>query len=52
MPDTRECPSCAIEIDDDADMCPYCGYDLPRQRTSVKWVALLMIILAILYLVL
>ncbi len=52
MADKRECPSCAMEIDADSDVCPICGYDLPRQRTSVKWAALLMLLLAILYLVL
>jgi RNA polymerase subunit RPABC4/transcription elongation factor Spt4 len=29
---TRECPSCALEINEEADECPYCGYDLPRQK--------------------
>jgi RNA polymerase subunit RPABC4/transcription elongation factor Spt4 len=52
MASTRECPSCAIEIDADSDICPYCGYDLPRERTGVKWVAALLIILMIFYLVL
>ncbi len=41
-----------MEIDAESDVCPICGYDLPRRRTSVQWVALLMILLAIFYLVL
>lgn len=32
----RECPSCALSIDAQADVCPYCGYDLPRTAFSIK----------------
>ena len=44
---TRECPSCALPIDADADVCPYCGYDLPKQKSSVSVVALVMALLLI-----
>ena len=44
---TRECPSCALTIDADADVCPYCGYDLPRQKSSVGVVAIVMALLLI-----
>ena len=43
----RECPSCALPIDQDADVCPYCGYDLPRQKNSLKIAALVMALLLI-----
>lgn len=43
--DRRECPSCALPIDDDADVCPYCGYDLPRQKSSLKIAALIFALL-------
>ncbi len=46
---TIECPSCALPIDPDVDECPYCGYELPRQRSSVKIVALLLVALLILW---
>ena len=36
----RECPSCALSIDAHADMCPYCGYDLPRTASSIKVAAI------------
>jgi len=33
-------------IDADADVCPYCGYDLPpEQKSSVKIVAIVMALL-------
>lgn len=44
---TRECPSCALEIDANADVCPYCGYDLPRENQSWKIVAVIVAILLI-----
>jgi hypothetical protein len=47
MSDVRECPSCALDFEDDgtADRCPYCGYEFPKQKTSVQWVAWLMALL-------
>lgn len=41
----RECPSCAMTIDAEADVCPYCGYDLPKEKSSVKVVAVVMALL-------
>lgn len=43
----RECPSCALPIDRDADVCPYCGYDLPKQKSSLKIAAVVMALLLI-----
>ena len=43
----HECPSCALPIERTADVCPYCGYDLPKQRNSVKLAALIMALLLI-----
>lgn len=42
---TRECPSCAMEVDASADTCPICGYEAPRQKTSVQVAAWLMALL-------
>jgi RNA polymerase subunit RPABC4/transcription elongation factor Spt4 len=42
-----ECPSCALEAPKDAETCPYCGYEFPRTRISVKWAAILMALLLI-----
>ena len=41
----RECPSCALPIETDVDVCPYCGYDLPRQKSSLKIAALVLALL-------
>lgn len=48
---TIECPSCALPIDPDVDECPYCGYELPKSRSSVAIVALLLVVLLVLWLV-
>ncbi len=48
---TIECPSCALPIDPEVDECPYCGYELPRQRSSVKIIALLLVLLLALWLI-
>ena len=40
-----ECPSCALEIDAESETCPYCGYELPQQKSSVGVVAIVMVLL-------
>ena len=45
--DTKECPGCAMEIEEDARVCPICGYEFPRQPLSVQIMAWLMILLLI-----
>ncbi|PSR01487.1 MAG: hypothetical protein BRD47_05980 [Bacteroidetes bacterium QS_8_68_28] len=42
---TRECPACAMPIDASEDACPICGYEAPRQRTSLQVAAWVMILL-------
>jgi len=42
----KECPSCGIEnIDENAEHCPICGYEFPQRGSSLKWIALLMLLL-------
>jgi RNA polymerase subunit RPABC4/transcription elongation factor Spt4 len=48
---TRECPSCAMEVDKSAEICPVCGYEFPKQNKGVIIMAWIMILLAILWLV-
>lgn len=46
MPEnTRECPSCALEVPADVDECPYCGYEFPEQKRGVKSFTLLFVVL-------
>lgn len=42
---TKECPSCAMDIDHAATVCPICGYEFPQRKSSLKWIALLMLLL-------
>jgi len=41
----QECPSCALDIDDPVEVCPYCGYEFPRERSGLKAAAILMALL-------
>lgn len=47
---TKECPSCAMEVDAKSKVCPICEYEFAEIRTSYKWVAVLLIIVMLLYL--
>jgi RNA polymerase subunit RPABC4/transcription elongation factor Spt4 len=51
MAKKKECPSCAMEIDSKSKLCPVCGYEFP-QNTGLKWVAIGLVILWLLYMVL
>lgn len=50
--DQKECPGCAVQVDADAEICPICSYEFPKQSTGVKVMAWLMIILLLLWLLL
>jgi hypothetical protein len=43
----KECPSCALEYEDDGDVdvCPYCGYEFPQRSSGLRWVAYLLVLL-------
>jgi len=46
MGDLRECPSCALEFEDEGqDECPYCGYEFPKRSTGVQAVAVLLLLI-------
>ena len=47
--ETKECPSCALEVPAEADVCPYCGYEFPEQKTGVKGFAILFAVLMLLW---
>jgi len=47
MPQQVECPSCALPIDDHEEVCPYCGYERPRDRPAWKIVAIIVALLLI-----
>ncbi|ACY49675.1 zinc ribbon domain-containing protein [Rhodothermus marinus] len=41
----RECPSCALPVEEEAEVCPYCGYEFPAASPVHRAVAWLMILL-------
>ena len=41
----RECPSCALPVEEKAEVCPYCGYEFPATSPVHRAVAWLMILL-------
>jgi hypothetical protein len=45
----KECPSCAMEIDANARECPVCGYEFPSSAKGLKWAAIVLAILILLY---
>lgn len=47
----KECPSCAMEVDAKSKECPICGYEFTDFSAGYKWVAILLIILFLLYLI-
>ena len=46
---TKECPSCAMEIDKNARVCPICGYEFPQQKVGFQILAILLILLVLLF---
>lgn len=49
--ETKECPGCAMEVDGDAEVCPICGYEFPKQSKATQILAWIMILLIIWWLV-
>ncbi|MDX1618286.1 MAG: zinc ribbon domain-containing protein [Balneolaceae bacterium] len=47
---TRECPGCAMEVDADAEVCPICGYEFPKQSAAVQVMVWVMIALLLAWL--
>lgn len=41
----RECPSCALEVEKEYDICPYCQYEFPVQQSSRTIMAIVMALL-------
>ncbi|MBN1996405.1 hypothetical protein JW935_02550 [candidate division KSB1 bacterium] len=40
----KECPSCAVAVDDKAETCYICGYEFPRQKMSIKIVVIVLVL--------
>ena len=48
----KECPSCAMDVDADSEVCPICSYEFPKASKFPRWIAVLLIILFLLYFIL
>jgi len=44
----KECPSCAMLIDERSRVCPICNYEFPVRQPLLKWIAIILLILIIL----
>lgn len=47
----KECPSCAMEVDAKSKECPVCSYEFTDFSPGYKWVAILLILMFLLYMV-
>ncbi len=45
----KECPSCAMEVDQKNKTCPICGYEFTQSNPVIKWVVILLLIAFLLY---
>ena len=45
MAQTFECPSCALDVEKGSELCLYCGYEFPQQKSSVLFWAVVMALL-------
>lgn len=41
----RECPSCGVDGDDRAHICPICGYEFPQQKSWPRRIAFVLLLL-------
>ncbi|HLT82440.1 MAG TPA: hypothetical protein VKZ86_15535 [Cyclobacteriaceae bacterium] len=44
----KECPSCAMEVDATHHTCPICGYEFPARSNTLRWVAIVLVLLLLL----
>lgn len=45
---TKECPSCAMEVEKSSKICPICAYEFPQRSPVYQWVAILLAIVFLL----
>lgn len=45
----RECPSCAMSVDEKATVCPICGYEFPVKNKGFVIIAIILLIVSLLY---
>ncbi len=47
----KECPSCAMEIEPQETVCPICGYEFPKQNNGLKYLAVIIVIIFLLFII-
>ena len=45
----KECPSCAMMVDESCTVCPICTYEFAGKRSGVKWIAIALAVFILLY---
>ncbi|MBA4299172.1 MAG: hypothetical protein C0433_03545 [Cyclobacterium sp.] len=45
---TKECPSCAMEIDSKSTVCPICQFEFPKRAPWITWMAIFLVLLFLL----
>jgi hypothetical protein len=50
----KECPSCAMMIEKELDICPICQYEFPNKgyQKNLKWIAVFLALLFLLVILL
>lgn len=49
MAGKKECPSCAMEIDELEKICPICGYEFPRTNPVYTWIAVILLFITLVF---
>jgi RNA polymerase subunit RPABC4/transcription elongation factor Spt4 len=39
---TKECPSCAMEVGEKEEFCPICEFHFPKRNPLYQWVAIIL----------
>jgi hypothetical protein len=48
---TKECPSCAMDVDAKSKSCPICGYEFPGFSKAIKLTAVLLVLVFLYFLI-
>jgi RNA polymerase subunit RPABC4/transcription elongation factor Spt4 len=49
---TKECPSCAMDVDSKSKECPICNYEFPKQKILYQIIAVILILAIIWFIIL
>jgi hypothetical protein len=45
----KECPACAMNIDETSSVCPVCGYEFPSKQRGLKTLAIALVLMFLFY---